>query len=563
MPKIQGKQLANDTITQSHLDLTTPVSGDTLSGATVEYVNEQISVVTSESGIIGTPDDGTYTDGIFTDWTSDTTVANAVDNVNEMLLLLAPSPPLTSWDDVFNSFTITSASVYSAAPVGSPTNVDYVVGNDQSVNFTLSVDSLAAEEARNATTGIFDLKLDAATMSSSSVTLDSNDDTGTYGLLYLEERDPYDGEAGKAGFWTGVTLFTVGGATPSQTYEVDPKTLTFENPGANTPSLVFYTDNPISPVVTVNSFTLPDMDAYVSGVPTLTSGKAVIGIDFDIDDAVSFFYNRLMWKITGTLVVDTAYAPPTIMPTTPTTETVQETGQSTTTMVGTGGSGVFSDTSFGFSIVGRSSNNASDTTAISVTSRRIDTISIETSRKTSGTGGGTYPAAGFGDSYVSSTSLLSNDYVYELQLKNGIYQYPNTNYTPIAGGANYTGLSELRWATFNIGSFTDNGSFVLTINGANNITSQEQTGLDLEIIIDGGSGTDYWVDGNAAFSNGTEPGTVSNGQGAQDLGYDDGTETVRKIEFGGPVYTGNIIVRIGWDSGYSFTFTSITASSIV
>lgn len=45
------------------------------------------------SGVIGTPTDTTYTDGFFDSWTSSTTVANAVDDINELLLLLAPAKP--------------------------------------------------------------------------------------------------------------------------------------------------------------------------------------------------------------------------------------------------------------------------------------------------------------------------------------------------------------------------------------------------------------------------------------------------------------------------------------
>lgn len=45
------------------------------------------------SGVIGTPTDTTYTDGFFDTWTASTTVANAVDDINELLLLLAPEKP--------------------------------------------------------------------------------------------------------------------------------------------------------------------------------------------------------------------------------------------------------------------------------------------------------------------------------------------------------------------------------------------------------------------------------------------------------------------------------------
>ena len=42
MPKIQGKQSANSTITQDNLNLTKPLSTDLSSAATVGYVNEYI-----------------------------------------------------------------------------------------------------------------------------------------------------------------------------------------------------------------------------------------------------------------------------------------------------------------------------------------------------------------------------------------------------------------------------------------------------------------------------------------------------------------------------------------
>ena len=45
------------------------------------------------SSTIGTPTDGLYSDGFFTTWTSGTTVANAVDDINELLALIAPARP--------------------------------------------------------------------------------------------------------------------------------------------------------------------------------------------------------------------------------------------------------------------------------------------------------------------------------------------------------------------------------------------------------------------------------------------------------------------------------------
>ena len=45
------------------------------------------------SSTIGSPNDGLYTDGFFNTWTNYTTIANALDDVNELLSLIAPARP--------------------------------------------------------------------------------------------------------------------------------------------------------------------------------------------------------------------------------------------------------------------------------------------------------------------------------------------------------------------------------------------------------------------------------------------------------------------------------------
>jgi hypothetical protein len=47
----------------------------------------------SGTTVIGNPTDGVYTDGFFSTWTDNTTIANAFDDVNELLALLAPARP--------------------------------------------------------------------------------------------------------------------------------------------------------------------------------------------------------------------------------------------------------------------------------------------------------------------------------------------------------------------------------------------------------------------------------------------------------------------------------------
>jgi hypothetical protein len=59
--------------------------------------------------VIGTPTDGVYTDGFFADWTNNTSISNAFDDVNELLALIAPAKPgsITS-----TSLTATSVPTY-------------------------------------------------------------------------------------------------------------------------------------------------------------------------------------------------------------------------------------------------------------------------------------------------------------------------------------------------------------------------------------------------------------------------------------------------------------------
>jgi hypothetical protein len=75
---------------------TTPATGTSvLSSDTAGNLSWVPMTASGGSGTstIGTPTDGTYTDGFFSTWTNNTTIANAVDDINELLALLAPARP--------------------------------------------------------------------------------------------------------------------------------------------------------------------------------------------------------------------------------------------------------------------------------------------------------------------------------------------------------------------------------------------------------------------------------------------------------------------------------------
>ena len=68
----------------------------------------------SGTTVVGTPTDGNIADGFFTDWTTNTTIANAFDDVSELLALIAPAKPgsITS-----TSLTTTSVPTYYTAAI--------------------------------------------------------------------------------------------------------------------------------------------------------------------------------------------------------------------------------------------------------------------------------------------------------------------------------------------------------------------------------------------------------------------------------------------------------------
>jgi len=546
MPKIQGKQIAEGTITQNLLNLSTPTSGDTSSGATVEYVNSYISSGSGTTGI-GPAEDGTYTDGIFTDFVPSTPVGTAVDRFNEMLLLLAPTPPNNDWTNVFTNLNITSTE-YSgnAAGTGTPTvNITTTATPSYATTVTLAI-----PQGQNGDSGTFTMS-DDITGTLDTVTLTSGDDTRT-NIISLTEGDPYDGQSGKAGFWSGVTAMSVGGTLATITASATQHTLTFTHPGSDSPETYnYYVDSIATPTVTSASASLPTMTSYVSGVPGLATGASVTAIGFTVNNAVQYFYNPTMFYFSGANITNTSYTAPTAVPAV--SASVVETGHSTTISSG------YAE-SISFNVIARNLAGTTGQVAITDGTYRIDTVSNESSRLVSAAG--SYPASGWGGAYTSTQVLTAGAGLNEMMLLNGTYQYPSGNYTTYTDatngpGPNYTSVTGTRWVTFNLGTFSNNSAFTLNFVGSGGITSIGQANLLVEVII---SGATFWVDGNSAYAGVGNPGSTVDGVAAVVTGSS--TATARRITFGSIAYSGAIIVRVGF-TGTGPSFTSLTATSIV
>jgi hypothetical protein len=547
MSQLVGKQIADNSIEQTKLNLSTPTTGDTAFAATVGYVNGVLSGG-SFSTVIGPAEKGGYTDGIFTDFTNTTPIGTAVDRFNEILLLLAPTPPSSNWNNVFSNLIITDP-LYSGRNLSTgaiATNISVTSTPTYILSSTVSIE----ENAKSLPTGTNTLSF---TLSDTSVILKNeiinSGSTGmTSGIIQYTVADPYFGISGKAGFWSGITSFTVGGTLSSITPSSTQRILQFNHVGIDSPETFnYYIDSVSAPSITNIVATLPSMTRYISGIPSLAAGVSITNIGFNINNAVSYFYNNNLFDISGTLIVADINNPPTVIPTTQ-GQIISESNLSTTVT----SNSVYDDDSFQFNIIARNIAGTTGTGTYTFTTHRIDLVSNESIRRTSGSG--SYPSTGYNNSFDSTQSLVGT-YTEELMLRNGIYQYPAGNYTTF-GGPNYSSATGTRWVTFNLGTFTNNSAFSLNFIGSAGITSIGQSNLLVEVKIEGAT---YWVDGDAAYSGVGNPGSTSNGVAAVVIGSS--TATTRRITFGSVTYSGSIIVRVGITNN-SITFTSLTATSI-
>lgn len=501
-------------------------------------------------GVIGDAEDGDYTDGIFTDFTPTTPIGTAIDRFNEMLLLLAPTPP-GNWNNAISSISFTNTAYTARALTTGIAEPKVYISTTPTLtdSDTVGTQTNAKVETAGLTFSLIDAgsTIETVTLAGTATPLKN-----TGNIRHSASTDPYLGIAGKAGFYTSIVDFSLGGTLPTITPSSSTRILELHHPGTDSPETFHYhIDSPLTVSITSITASIPSMSSYISGVPTLTSSQTITAIGFSVSNVSSYFYAATsVYQINAGLVAGSTGDPDNI----PTSygETGSVSGKSAAVLTNQ-----FSDLSLTFTVRGRNSiGTYGSNTTFTSTSHRVDTVSNETSRKTSGSG--SYPATGYTASYDSSQSLVGT-YTEELQLRNGIYLYPTVNYTSV-GGPDYSSASGTRWATFNVGTFTNNSAFTLNFVGSSGIsTSTGVTNLLVEIKIEGSS---YWVDGDSAYSGVGNPGSTSNGVASVVVASS--TATARRITFGAVTHSGSIIVRIGiTGSGTGIQFGSVTATSIV
>jgi hypothetical protein len=530
----------------------TITSGGTINGDASGLYNIPASGITGSisgltGGTIGVAEDGTYADGIFTDFVPSTPIGTAIDRFNEMFKLLAPTPP-SNWSSASLS---SNSATYTARRLSSGLHV--TITQSATPTFTVAIPSNGLGEVASGNTLTFDV--DGVNQ---DVVSFFGTPTKSSGVIHYAYGDPYFGQQGKAGFWTG---FTSASAIPTGlTSSSSQKIVHYKHSTKGTLSFSFYLDTPLTVSIDSLTATIPTMGGSVSGVPTLTAGQSITDIGFNIDNVSSYFYSSGdVWKLNVGLVQGMSGDPNSI----PTSngETGVVSGKTTTVL-----SNQYSE---GFSFNVQAQNSVGVFGSISTyvdNSKRVDTVSNETERLTSGTG--PYPTTGdsstnYGNVFPSSTSLLTN--TMDLQLKNGVYSWLNGNYTDF-GGPNYTNVTTgdnaygdgimWRWATFNIGTLNSPVSKFFVLFNSNAVLGTAWTDIKLYVKV----GSSGWLDATVQRSL-TSP--YSDGDTALSI-----SESIayykRMIDFGTTPRSGVVYVRIGiksTDTTFNFKKPTLVLSA--
>lgn len=490
------------------------------------------------SGQVGIPTDGII--GVFGSVTGilpTDTIADAFDKVDSFLGSLAPIPPPD-----LSTLSLTMSGLYTTLEALTGATIP------NCTDVTQPLASVANFSDGNA--GTLSAVVDGAT--NGSITVTTADDTGASNgdLTITDDSDPYAGVSGSSGFFKQLSaqiMATVALALGQHTYKMSHSTT------GDTPVLTFVVDDPGTVALSNKTTGTTGTSHYVSGVPGLAQGQPV-NCSMDVSNAVRTHYNatqvgRFSSPETNTVNVNPGSPPAN-------GDVLTLTGAPTVSAAAYSENVPMTFTGF---------NSKGGSTASTVnTGIRVDTVSNEV-RKLSGQG--QYPtqgagAANFGGTFDSTVDLNTSGNE-ELQMLDGLYQYPNGDYTAkVPVGPDYTAVpdgtfSNYRWVTMDLGAVSAVVNTTLTFNGAQNFGgSTIISGLIIEVRVIGSTPTAGWIDGNANY-----PGVgIPTNNGDPALNNASSSTTVKVVTFGSAPKTGNVWVRVGIPTGSSKKFTGITRS---
>ena len=460
------------------------------------------------------------------------------DQIQLVINKLIPPPPQN-----LSGLAFVYTGTYSALQSGTGTPHSIVTNN---LSFTGTISNFYDGSA-----GTLSAYIDS-TLSGQHVITGSGD-AGTYGSLVItNQADPYAGQSGKEDFWLELSAEVQPATALSLGYH---SYYMVHSESGVSQTLNFWTDNPSTPTITGNSYTLPSADTlFISGVPSLKAGDPVT-YAFTVNTAVGKHYNATeLASLTSSYTTGLSIAPPVTPP-------AENAAVPYTSQIVTASTGVYSE-SIAFTITGYNSMGTAGIPLSQTVNARIDTVSNESTRRLSGSG--QFPASGYALTF-DPTQSLKTAYAEELQMIDGYYQLPYASYTsnvPTAGPDYSSGMGSLtRWCmpsftSYNGISLSNVSSFTINIQNPQGTWSGTITsGLYIYATVNGVTG---WLDCNAAYPGVGTP--ANNGDGAMDVS--NSTVYSRRITFGPTPRTGTLYIRIGLPTGSNKKFTGITLTNV-
>lgn len=224
-----------------------------------------------DAGVIGTPTDGDINDGAISNWVpGETTVTDAVDDINAFLKKLAPEKPAPLSDmgfDFEESQIVPTQVKLSAGAITNYTGKTVEPGTFVDTIGSTGLLSKPVGPFGSGNSGTLTGYLNSTVLG--TVTLTEGTQSGYYGSLRIVDNSPYPLD--RPGFWESI-IATVGGTAPEGLHEVrlehsetgSISSFVVSDPDAATPTIS-------NIVATVN----PQGVVYSSGIPHLSSGSTV------------------------------------------------------------------------------------------------------------------------------------------------------------------------------------------------------------------------------------------------------------------------------------------------
>ena len=386
------------------------------------------------------------------------------------------------------------------------------------------------------------------------VELTEEDNSGVYDNLVVTYNDEAYDDPEKQGFWDKVCLKIkmvddvppLDLVSPPQIRSVD---LELEHEILGKTSIRYDRDLPGNPNVQNFNYDLSNIEIkYISGVPTLSMDN-FINITYDLYNAVSFHYSKTYISKIESNILDPIYIESPNEP--PGTKAILSYDKDLEIK-----EDIYVE-ELELHIQGYNSKENLGPRSTHTINSRIDTISDESIRVTSGTGN--FPQT-FGDVY-NSEKCLRTDYTTELQLLGGLFQYPRNNFSnniPTSGPdySNEMGINN-RWVTFKIDELVENVGFHLQFYNVDgnwdNLILEE---MYIFVKVEGVTG---WLNANKFYDGVSNP--TNDDEGV--LLFSGSTPTKRRITFGKTPLTGQLYVRVGMTTDCFSKFSHVSIENKV